>query len=470
MREPITEQLNLRIKYEITTSLTALVIAGMSGVLYFETTESANEWYQRWSGIIANVIVNYFVTKETIDFLAQLIREKKYKSTAAASTVAMLSYLPQVIISWLEAPKEFDLGMKIFATSATALAGAALYGYAVTQLPSVAKDIVHTVRTEAPYYFRCVAGCVTAEETHARNTKTTVLDNLHALRERMRVTNYRGFDFGDNEEMLETAFRLVDGNNTPRSKFSTAGFCASTLLTTTQLLLQLLTAAILTYGSIGYTCDTERSLRQDFNMLPMIAVLLANVLMFFQYVLNVKGAFSLVSGITDNLAALKYGEYLTNDYRIGGKIGTAIFVAASPLAGVIASYSGFTSRALYEQGCASSQMKPITFRGGSSVVNYATVAFNGIYDVRAFCWMVRYYVKHIGSNAQNTEDKDYLKLMSRLDALIIALKRTDDVTLLLSEKVPGITEKLKLPHYFDAAATAEDDSIRRLLAASSSPA
>jgi hypothetical protein len=408
--------------YEIVASFVSAVIAGMSGVLYYETTAKA-QWYRRASGIGANVIENYFFTKLTIDYLADLIEKKKYVQATAAVLVALAAYAPQVFISWVEAPKEFDLGMKIFATSATALAGAVLYAYAVANLVPFAVDSVRTVKQEGSYAARSICGSVSTDEVDARKTKETVLRNLRLLREKIAVSNYADFVFTlDHENMLDKCERLAK-YFAPMAKLPDCGPALSRIAGSIKLMLQLTTASLMVYGSLGYTCDTERSLKEDFHASVLLATIAANVLMFFQNVLGVKGGFGLISGIADSLTPLKYGRLLSNDHRVGGVAGTVTTLASPLLAGVIASYSGFTGEELYNSSCPGTPMGSLMMPHGASIVNYSSVGFNGIYNVMTFLWMVKYLTQTLGD--PKSQDNQYLKLASELDELIGCVEKAN---------------------------------------------
>lgn len=409
--------------YEIVTSFVSALIAAMSGVLYYETTAKA-QWYQRASSISANVFENYYFTKVTIDELADMIEKKKYAQAIMAILFALAAYAPQVLISWIEAPKEFNLGEKVFAAFSTALAGAVMYAFALVNLATFLVSSARTAKQEVSYVARSLCGSVDEDEKLARKTKETVLKNLRLLREKIAVSNYADFSFThEHENMLAKCERLAN-YYAPKAKLPD---CSPTLSRTAGLMktmLQLTTASLMVYGSLGYTCDTARSLKEDFHASDPFATIAANVLMLFQNVLGVKGGFSLISGIADSLTPLKYGRLLSNDHRVGGVLGTAITLLAPFIAAFVASYSGLTGKELYIESCPGTPMGKLMIPNvGAPIVNYSSVIFNAIYNLIALLWMVNYLTQTLGK--PESQDNQFLKLASELGALISAVEKAD---------------------------------------------
>lgn len=396
--------------YSITSWGAASTIALLSGVLYFVTTKDAKP-YERASGIGANVIQNLYIAKDSIDFIVDLLRKKACKAFAQAAFIALVAagcYIPQIIISWNESNS--TQAFRIFAAASTFLAGSTLYAYAMAQLYMLFGQAKNTLTEKVPFYFRKLFGFATEAEINVHDEKARVLTNVDIILARLPFAKYQHPDFAfDPSDNLQTAITLAHSAPTPR--FMPLTGCPAYLATTLRLILGTAASAAMLYGSLGYTFSTESSLRNDFSASKVAAMLGANALMFLQYALNSIAGFSLVNSLLSIATnAIQYGTLFSNDLSLGGNLGKAAIVASILASLVAASFSGFTSKMLFEKYSNASLMSGLKFAGAAVSVDYSARVFNFIYDVKSFFSYYVTAIKTLGNSESIQNDRSYLAL------------------------------------------------------------
>lgn len=402
--------------YEIATLFISGVVSGLGVPFYIEATKKA-EWYEKSSSIVANTLINFFVTKDSIDYLASLIKKGEYaKATGIIITAAVL-YAPQILISVMES--NYPLGFTVFAAVATGLSGSFFSAYAVAQMPGLASAAKRKI-AGIPDDVRKWCGTLSEDDMVLRADKKNVINNLEAIAKRMRVSDYRAVDLTSaqvsftRQQLLDLCMTLAQTAQQPCVE--NAGCLPSVAK---QALSSTLIAALLFGTLFSYGCGTEKSLRDDFKVPPLIAFIAGLVLLSFQYLLNVTGGYGLAASIVDSLSLLNFGRILPNEKKLGGALGTAVVVAAPALAIISSSFSGKPSKE-FSATCESSISKPWLFNGFDSGVDYSARFFNAIFAAKFFYWVCTYGVKRNGSE----QDQNFLFLLNELRALIATVKAT----------------------------------------------
>lgn len=443
MRSAVIRLEKTSTNYEKVTLFVSAVVSGLGIPFYIEATKKA-QWYEKSSSIVVNTLINFFVTKDSIDYLASLIKKGEYaKATGIIITAAVL-YMPQILISVMES--NYSLGLTVFAAAATGLSGSFVSAYAVAQMPGLASAAKRKIAGMCEW-----RGTLSDQEMMKKN----IISNLEAIAKRMRVSNYRAVDLTSAQAAGFTRQQLLDlcmtlAQTAQQPCVENTG-CISSVAK--QALSSTLIAALLFGTLFSYGCGTEKSVRDDFKAPPLVAFIAGFVLLSFQYLLNVTGGYGLAASIIDSLSLLNFGRLLPNEKKLGGTLGTAVVVAAPLLAIISASFSGKPSKE-FSATCDSSISKPWLFNGFDVCVDYSARFFNAIFAAKFFYWVCTYGVKRNGSD----QDQNFLFLFNELQTLIATAKATpaDDVEKLFEISDDQSRNAVFVPVDEDGSASAVD--------------
>lgn len=377
--------------YEVSTLVGSFIVSALAAPFNFVTTGHTNaHGYARASSMASNAIVNFYVTKVSLDYLADLIRNEKYAQVLGILFLSAISNAPSAFIVTSESTD--SKALTIFVAISTCLSGVFLSAYAIGSLPRFFRSLKIVMMQESP-----------------SETKSNVMTNVAELLRRVRVSDYlsQSLSCQTENELLIVSTELA---KTAKNPYFNEIPC---WLLVFKPVLQVAVSLLLLYGNIGYACASEESIRKDFHVSPVVAAVLANVSMIFSYILSLKGGFGLVGGIVEDVSILNYRTLLPNEYKLGGLLG-AVFAVASPiLAAVIASCSGVVSKSFCDS-CASSILAPLTFPDFETVVSYSTRVFNSVYVAMAFSWLINYCIARKGTE----QDKAYLFFLKSLTDLL----------------------------------------------------
>ncbi len=388
--------------YEVSTLVASFVVSALAAPFNFIATAHANaHGYQRASSLASNAIVTFYVTKASLDYVADLIRDKKYAQVLGIFLLAALSNAPSAFIVTSESTD--SKALTTFVGISTCLSGIFSSAYAIGTLPCFFQSLERAMMQEAP-----------------SETKRNVVMNVTQLLRRVRVSDYlsKPLSCQTENELLAVSMRLAKTAKNPCFNESPVW------LPIFKLILQIAVSLLLLYGNIGYTCASEESIRKDFYVSFAVAAVLANASMIFSYILSLKGGISLVAGIVEDASILNYRTLLPNEYKLGGVMGTVFSVVSPILAAVIASSSGVVSKSFCDS-CATSTLAPLTFSGFETLVSYSARIFNTVYVTMGFSWLIGYCITHKGTE----QDKAYLFVLKSLSDL---LDRVNDMS---NEKV-----------------------------------
>lgn len=414
--------------YEQLTMTSSGLVSVMSGVLYFVTTRTA-QVPERLSGIGANMWANWYFAKVSIDFLVNLCSKAQHpgdyiwqRMKAGFILLAAAGcYIPQIMIAMKES--KGTEAFKVFAAISTLISGATLYTTAMMQIVGMMIAVKNFFTQTVPFYVRKWSGNIDAVELGFHEDRAAALENMDLLIRMVQFGCYRdsAFQF-DLANPMVSALKLVEGVQPPTA--STLMSVLSLLGTGLRITAANLTGLLMVYGAFAYTFSTEGSLRTDFNWSPLAAVLSANALMFLQYTLSMTGGSSVMSGIFQTIAnAIQFGA-ISNDFKIGGKLGVAAMMVSPFFSALLTSLSGFTSRMLFENHYQHSLMKAVVVPDAATIIDYSARTFNGIYDLKTCYWFTLYAVNHLGKSEAMQKDQQYLQLVSALMAMRAALAKT----------------------------------------------
>ncbi|GEM_PF-3254776 len=409
-------------KYECVTGFIATIVGALGVPFYIEATSKLG-WKDESSSIVANVLGIILFTKGSLDYLYGLIQKGEYaKATGVVITAAVL-YSPQVLIVWMETNKSlFGMNLfdtKLFSAIATGLSGAFTAAYAVAQIPGIFYSGKAAI--EGQFCSQATSG--------QKEVKVNILANLGILIDRIRVSRRDvGFAIPDNftrQQLLEVALRMARTAPTPcvENAGSLSTYAASGL--------GWMFALTLLYGTLfSYGCGTEKSLRDDFKLNPMIAFVLSIVLLSFQYLLNFTGGFGVARGVVDSLGLMNFGRFMPNEKTLGGPAGVALTLAAPILAVVSSSFSGAPT-VEFSKTCHSSVVKPILFSGYGEIAGYSACFFNAIFVAKFFYFVHMLAVQRFGSE----QDRNLLFVLDQLSALVALVNKTpaEEVSELFSD-------------------------------------
>lgn len=377
--------------YEVSTLVASFIVSALTAPFNFVATGHAKAYgYQRASSLASNAIVNFYVTKASLDYLADLIRDKKYAQVLGILLFSAVSNAPSAFIAMIEST--YSKALTTFVVISTCLSGVFLSAYAIGTLPRFFQSLKIAMTQKAP-----------------SEAKRNVVMNVTELLRRVRVSDYlsQPLSCQTENELLVLSTRLAKTAKNPY--FNETSYC----LPVFKLILQVAVSLLLLYGNIGYTCASEESIRKNFHLSYAFAAVLANASMIFSYILSLKGGFGLVAGIVEDASILNYRTLLPNEYKLGGPLGTVFAVASPVLAAVIASCSGVVSKSFCDS-CATSTLAPLTFSDFETVVSYSTRVFNAVYVAMAFSWLTGYCIAHKGTE----QDKAYLFVLKSLTDLL----------------------------------------------------
>ncbi|OGT41339.1 MAG: hypothetical protein A3F13_01380 [Gammaproteobacteria bacterium RIFCSPHIGHO2_12_FULL_40_19] len=140
---------NTHLAYELLTLFSAMMIGIMSVIFYWGTTQNAPA-DRRVGSISNNFWQNFFVAKVSIDYLVQLLKEKKWIPFILMPLLAGGAYAPQIIIAIQNS--QSSAASKSFNGISTFLSGAVMYAYSLIELfafyQKIKNHLLHKTHTD----------------------------------------------------------------------------------------------------------------------------------------------------------------------------------------------------------------------------------------------------------------------------------------------------------------------------------
>jgi len=434
---------------EISKLCSTSIIADGSILLYVVTTAKAPE-YAKVGGPGSNFITNFYVIKVFMDYALKLIKEEKYLQAAVAITAATVLYVPYMLIAIFES--RYTETLTALIAIVTLLSGGGLYGYGVIDVAGLGKKIKDAVLRPA----------ILAEDKEEEKVREIVLRNIAISKERGRFASYQEKDLSEltvdlNYDQYKTALTEKEKEEMLNVALLKIGLDFATALDVSKLtfknsdqkwnspgniihtLLQMMASIILVYGSYAYMCATEQSAREDLRLSGGLAFVFSNVILTLQYILSIKGGVELVSGISNNLMPTINNRQLPNNLKIGGALGhVAKFLSLTGAVGFSIS-SGYTSGELYNESCPSSMLN-LMFAGAGTGTYVSSSGFNGIYNLMAFNWAIKYSTIQTAKNTQLPKVND-ADLTFRQKQIVLAKK--DAAYLAIQEAHKAVSDAVK---------------------------
>lgn len=370
----------------------ALTVGGSALPLYLEATKQA-DWIIRGSSTGANVLINIYAGKASLDFLQKKWKESK-KSVFGLFLLAALPAAPFAVIC-LSLSKHGP-GYRSFEAASTLLGGIVMYMFALTQLSFV----WHFFSRDLGFYIRNILGRASNLEKQDRIEQAGVLDLRQQDLAILGQINLQPFSSSRNPDQLFNSATDVELKKmllAPKNNRLVSSMIRGALIVSVFIALSL--------GTIPYTCDTEKASRELFGLSEWEAFSLASFAMFLQYALNFTGAVSTVNSLWNVLGQLFQCQF-KNDLKLGSLPIVIARFALPFLAIVIASRSGYVTAELKDKSCSSSKLSwPMHFPGMEQFVFYSAAVFNAIYVAMGFEFFLSLVVKYF-CGRPNAEDSE----------------------------------------------------------------
>ena len=432
-------------KQEIAMQLTSGAVSALC-IPFYDITTRGKPNSQRASVMAANFIEYAYAGKRFISKITELLSEaaalndqnnseaakSRCRIAAALILTALLSYGPQTIITAIDS--DYSELMTIFATIASGASGTMFYGLSMLELRDFAKSNAVFLRQEISFCFRGIFSYyvptwfspVSEQNQQDRRDKKIILHNLNKIKNRLRFVDKTNDQMPHVEksysiyEFVNSCISLAESVHT---RFGNPGAVTNGLRFLGGTAVMIGTV----YSTEGYLCRTGAIMESLLAISATLALFCAMVMLAPQYILNMKGGFTLGDSIVDTISALiNYGCFPKID-RIGGLVGTLVYVLSPLLASFIALGSGATSVALFEKSCASSPVNsdalPAKMAPASAAqwVFWMTCLFNAIYVAFAFRAANAYCVERSTSD-KLANDRNYLHTFKSFDGLIQSME------------------------------------------------